>query len=222
MTIRLESRDPGVTTSDRSRSNLLGRWTIDPAHSSIAFTSRAFRLWTITGRRHCSGVIHLDELPAVGVIRFQQPSSLPVLTMTLDPAGPETKTADLNAMLYGPDVGAVRRRRWWTLHSQSLEILPSGAWRVMATLAAHGTPGLVELRLEVDPEQSRRDRLVLGGRGVLDRRALAIGRRAWRFDPTIRLDLAVRATRVETRASTESHEADLPHQHAALSRLQPR
>jgi hypothetical protein len=40
-----------------------------------------------------------------------------------------------------------------------------------------------------------------------------------RFDPTIRLDLAVRATRVETRTSTESHEADLHHQHAPLSRL---
>jgi len=219
MTTRLERRDPGTTTSGRPRSNLLGAWTIDRAHSSIAFTSRALRLWTITGRRHCSGVIHLDKLPPVGVIRFQQPSGLPVLTMALDPASLETEAADLNAMLSGPDSGAVRRHRWWTLHSESLEILPSGAWRVMATLTAHGTPGLVELRLEVDPEQSRRGWLVLRGRGVLDRRALAIGRRAWRLDPTVRLDLAVRATRVETRTSTESHEADLHHQHATLSRL---
>lgn len=154
MTIRLERREPGATTTDRPRSNLRGTWTIDPAHSSVAFTRRALRLWTITGRRHCTGVIHLDALPPVG---------------------------------------AVRQHRWWTLHSQSLEILPSGAWRVMATLTAYSTPGLVELRLEVDPEQSRRGWLVLRGRGVLDRRALAIGRRAWRFHPTIRLDLAVRA-----------------------------
>ena len=89
----------------------------------------------------------------------------------------------------------------------------------MATLTAHGTHGLVELCLEVDLEQSRPGWLVLRGRGMLDRRALAIGKRAWRFDPTIRLDLAVRATRVETRTSTESHEADLHHQHAPLSRL---
>ena len=122
-------------------------------------------------------------------------------------------------MPYGPDVGAVRRHRWWTLQSQSLEILHSGAWRVMATLTAHGTHGLVELCLEVDLEQSRPGWLVLRGQGVLDRRALAVGRRAWRFDPTIRLDLAVRATRVETRTSTKSHETGLHHQHAALSRL---
>jgi polyisoprenoid-binding protein YceI len=210
MTTRLERREPMATTSDRSPSNPLGTWTINPAHSSVAFTSSAFRLWTITGRWHCVGVIHLDELPPVGAIRFQQPSSLPVLTMALDPASLETGAADLNAMLSDPDVGAARRQRWWTLHSQSLEILSSGAWRVMAILTAHGTPGLVELRLEVDPEQSRPGWLVLRGRGVLDRQALAIGRPAWRFDPTIRLDLAVRATRVDTRASTESHEADLP------------
>jgi polyisoprenoid-binding protein YceI len=207
MTTRLERRDPGIATNDRPRSSPLGTWTIDPAHSRVAFTARALRLWTITGRRHCLGSIHLDELPAVGIIRFQQPSGRPVLTMALDPGSLETGAADLNAMLSGPDSGAIRQHRWWTLRSQSLEVLPTGAWRVMATLAAHGTPGLVELRLEVDPEQSRRDRLVLRGRGVLDRQAMAIGRRAWRFDPTIRIDLAVRATRVDTRTSTESHEA---------------
>jgi hypothetical protein len=78
----------------------------------------------------------------------------------------------------------------------------------MATLTAHSTPGLVELRLEVDPELSRRDWLVLRGRGVLDRRAFAIGKRVSSFDPTIRLDLAVHARRVETRASTERHQGD--------------
>lgn len=197
MTTRLKRRDPGTTT-DRPHPNPSGTWTIDPTHSSIAFTRRAFRLWTITGRRHCSGVIHLDELPPVGIIRFQQPSGLPVLTMTLDPACPETGTADLNAMLSGPDVGAVRRHRWWSLRSQSLEVLPSGAWRVMATLTAHGTHGLVELCLEVDPEQSRPGWLVLRGRGVLDRRPLATGKRASSVDPTIRLELAIHARRVET------------------------
>jgi YceI-like domain len=198
MTARLERRDPGTTT-DRPHPDPSGTWTIDPTHSIVAFTSRALRLWATTGRRHCSGVIHLDELPPVGVIRFQQPSGLPVLTMTLDPACPETETADLNAMLSGPDVGAVRRHRWWMLHSQSLEILPSGAWRVMATLTAYGTHGLVELCLEVDSEQSRPPGwLVLRGRGVLDRRALAIGKRASSLDPTIRLELAIHARRVKT------------------------
>jgi hypothetical protein len=111
-------------------------------------------------------------------------------------------------MLNGPDVGAVRQRRWWTLHSQSLEILPSGAWRVMATLTAHGTQGLVELCLEVDPEQSRPGWLVLRGRGVLDRRALATGKRASSLDPTIRLEVAIHARRVETSPNTGRHEGD--------------
>jgi hypothetical protein len=63
---------------------------------------------TITGRRRCLGVIHLDALPPVGDIRFQQPSGLPVLTMALAPASLEPGAAD--------------RQRWWTLHSRSLEI----------------------------------------------------------------------------------------------------
>ena len=53
--------------------------------------------------------------------------------------------------------------RWWTLRSQSLEFLPTGTWRVMATLTARGTAGLVEPRFEVDPKSSR-DVLVLRGR----------------------------------------------------------
>jgi hypothetical protein len=154
------------------------------------------------------GVIHLDELPPVGTIRFQQPSGHPILTMVFDPASLQTGDADLNAMLGGPDMGAVRRQRWWTLDSQSLEILPSGAWRVMATLTAHSTPGRVELGLEVDPKASGRDWLVLRGRGVLDRRAFATGKWASSFDPTIRLELAVHARRVETHPSTERRQED--------------
>jgi hypothetical protein len=72
----------------------------------------------------------------------------------------------------------------------------------MATLTAKGTQGLVELRLEVDPEASDCDWLVLSGRGVLDRRAFGMGNRASIFDPTIQLDLAVRARKVETGTST--------------------
>jgi hypothetical protein len=68
----------------------------------------------------------------------------------------------------------------------------------MATLTTHQTLGLVELRLAVDPEHSRGDWLVLRGRGVLDRRASATGKRAWSFDPTIRLELAVHAKRKES------------------------
>jgi hypothetical protein len=107
------------------------------------------------------GVIHLDELPPVGVICFQQPSGLPVLTMALDPASLEPGDADLDAMRCGPEG---LRHRWWTLRSESLEILPTGTWRVMATLTARATAGLVEPRFEVDPKSSR-DVLVLRGRG---------------------------------------------------------
>jgi hypothetical protein len=60
----------------------------------------------------------------------------------------------------------VRRHRWWTLRSESLEILPTDAWRIMAILTAAGTPGMVELHLEVDREASRPDWLVLRGRGA--------------------------------------------------------
>jgi pimeloyl-ACP methyl ester carboxylesterase len=69
------------------------------------------------------GVIDLDALPAVGVVCFQQPSGLPVLTMALAPAGLEPGDADR------------QQQWWWRLHSQSLEVLPGGVWRVMATLA---------------------------------------------------------------------------------------
>jgi hypothetical protein len=165
MTTRPERSEPGATSTDRSNLSLCGTWTIDPADSIISCAWRRLRLWTITGWLHCLGVIHLDELPPVGVVRFQQPSGLPLLTMALGPSSLQTEEADLNAMPGGPDVGAVWRQRWWTLDSQSLEILPSGAWRVMATLGTHRTSGLVELGPEVDPKASGRDWLLLWGRG---------------------------------------------------------
>ena len=183
MTTYLERREPGTTTN-RSHADLRGTWTIDPATSIVSFARRTLRLWTVTGRRHCLGVIHLDALPPAGVIRFQQPSDLPFLTMASDPASLETRDADW--------------RQPWALHSQSLELLPSGAWRVMATLTTHQTLGLVELRLEVDPKASGHDGLVLRGQGVLARRAFTIGKWASGLDPTIRLELAVRARRLAT------------------------
>jgi len=165
MTTLHERSEPGVTTINRSHPLPTGTWTIDPADSSISFAWRTLRLWTSTARLHGLGVIHLDELPSVGVIRFQQPSGLPVLTMALDPASVETGDAELDAMLRGPDVVDVMGPRWWTLHSESLEVLPNGTWRVMATLTDNGTAGLVELHLEVDTLASRRDWLVMRGRG---------------------------------------------------------
>src|SRR4029453_285855 len=122
-------------------------------------------------------VVDLDALPPVGDIRFQQPSGLPVLTMASAPASLEPGAAD--------------RQRWGTLHSHSLEILPGGAWRVMATLATHRTLGLVELRWEVPPEHRPRGWLVLRVGGVLDRRAFPTSRPAWSFDPMTRLELTV-------------------------------
>jgi polyisoprenoid-binding protein YceI len=217
MTTRLERREPGAITTDRSRSDLIGTWKVDPTDSIVSFAWRALWLWTVSGRSVCSGRIHLDELPPVGVIRFEQPSSLPVLTMALDPARLKTGAAELNALLWGRGVGAVRRQRWWTLHSQSLEILPSGAWRVIATLTAQG-PGLVELRLEADPKASGRDRLVLRGRGVLDRRAFAADKRASGFCPTIRLELAIRARRVLIHPSTERNEGEAAEREVELQR----
>jgi polyisoprenoid-binding protein YceI len=200
--------EPPSIDVDRPHPSPTGTWTIDPAQSSITFTWRRLRLWTITGRLHGMGVIHLDELPPVGVIRFQQPSGLPVLTMALDPASIETHHADLDARLRSPEGFDVLRHRWWTLRSESLEVLPTGTWRVMATLTARGTAALVELRFVVIPGASGPDGLALCGRGVLDRRAFGIGRQAWSLDPQIQLDLAVRAHRAAIRTRIQRQEGE--------------
>lgn len=199
MTMLRERSEPAVTAPDQVPSGPVGTWTVDPSHSSVTLAWRKHRLWTMTGRLHFVGVIHLDALPPVGVVQFEQRSGLPVLTIALDPASVETNDTDLDAMLGGPDVVDVRRPRWWTLHSESLEVLPSGAWRVMATLTANGTPRLVELHLEVDRGPSEPDWLVLRGRGVLDRRGSGMARPASAITPRIQLNLAVRARRVEDR-----------------------
>jgi GrpB-like predicted nucleotidyltransferase (UPF0157 family) len=157
---------------------------------------RKLRLWTVTGRLPCLGVVHLDHLPPVGVIRFKQPSGLPVLSMALAPANVETHDAHLFAMPPIPTAVDALRDRWWTLRSDSLEILPTGTWRIMARLTANGTASPVELFLEVDPAASSPDWLVLRGHGHLDRRAFGISGPVATFSPQIRLDLAVRARRV--------------------------
>jgi polyisoprenoid-binding protein YceI len=196
------------TAPNSSQPSPTGTWTIDPADSTVSVAWPKLRLWTITGRLHGMGVIHLDELPPVGVIRFEQPSGLPVLTMTLDPASVETHDADLDAMLRSPDYFDAVRHRWWTLRSESLEVLPTGTWRVMATLTARGTAAQVELRFTVIRRASSPDTLVLTGRGVLDRRAFGIGRQAWSFGPQIQLDLAVRANRAAIRTGIKRQEGE--------------
>ena len=117
--------------------------------------------------------------------------------MALDPASVQTHDPDLDTRLRGSEVFDVLLHRWWTLRSESLEVLPSGIWRVMAALTAIGTAGPVELRLEVDSTASSTDWLVLRGWGLLDRRALVIGSPVSTFNSQIRLELAVRARRVE-------------------------
>jgi polyisoprenoid-binding protein YceI len=196
------------TAANRSQPSPTGTWTIDPADSTVSFAWPKLRRWTSTGRLHGMGVIQLDGLPPVGVVRFEQPSGLPVLTMALDPASVDTGDADLDAMLGGPDYFDAVRHRWWTLRSESLEVLPTGTWRVMASLTARGTPALVELRFAVIPEASGPDTLVLRGRGVLDRRAFGIGKQAWSFGPQIQLDLAVRANRAAIRTRIQRQEGE--------------
>jgi hypothetical protein len=174
----------------------------------------------MTGRLQALGVINLDELPVVGDIRFQQPSGLPVLTMAWDPANVEAGDAGLEAMGCDPDVVDAVGPRWWTLHSESLEVLPSGAWRIMGTLTADGIAGLVELHLEVDSRASGRDWLVLRGRGMPDRRAFATGKWAVRVDPTIQLELAVRARRMETYPNSGRQE-EIPTRRQSVTAEEP-
>jgi polyisoprenoid-binding protein YceI len=197
-----------VPAPDSSQPSPVGTWIIDPADSTVSVAWPKLRLWTITGRLRGMGVIQLDGLPPAGVVRFQQPSGLPVLTMTLDPASVETGDADLDALLRGPDYFDAVRHRWWTLRSESLEVLPTGTWRVMATLTARGTAALVELRLEVDPQASGPDELVVRGRGVLERRAFGIGKQPWSLDPQLQLDLALRAHRAASRTRIKLQERE--------------
>ena len=157
MTMHGDRSAPAVTPTNPSPPTPTGIWTI------VSLAWRKHRLWNITGRLHCFGVIHLDELPPVGVVQFEPASELPVLTLALDPASVQPHHSDLNAILGGPD----------------------------------GTPGLVELHLEVDLEASSPNRLVLQGRGVLDPRGFAIARPMSTPTPHLRLELAVRARRVE-------------------------
>ena len=188
--------ESGSIAIDRPHPPPTASWTIDPADSSVTLAWRKLRLWTVTGRLHCLGVVHLDDLPPVGVIRFEQPSGLPVLSMALAPANVEAHDAYLVAMLRSPAAVDALRDRWWTLRSDSLEILPTGTWRVMTTLTANGTSGPVELFLEVDPAASSPGWLVLRGHGQLDRRGFGTGSPVSTLSPQIRLDLAVRARRV--------------------------
>jgi hypothetical protein len=124
--------EPGLTTINKSHPLPTGIWTIDPADSIVSFAWRTLRLWTVTGRLHGLGVVHLDDLPPVGVIRFEQPSGLPVLTMALDPASVDTGDADLAAMLRGPAVSAAcatgggpsAAKAW-----KSSPAEPGGSWR---------------------------------------------------------------------------------------------
>src|SRR4030095_2283421 len=161
MTLLYERSQPADTANGRATPDPIGTWTIDPAQSSVSIAFRKLRLWTINGRLHCIAVIHLEEFPPVGVIEFEQPSGLPVLTMALDPASVEPHDADLDAMLRSPDYFDAVRHRWWTLRSESLEVLPTGTWRVMATLTASGTTAQVELRFTVIPRASSPDTLAL-------------------------------------------------------------
>lgn len=115
--------------SNPSRSLPPGTWTIDPADSGVVLAWRTLGLWTTTSRLHGFGVLHLDALPPVGAISFHQASDLPVLTMALNPASGQ-RDPDLDGTS-GCDVSG---HQWWTLHSHSLEVLPTGSWRMTATL----------------------------------------------------------------------------------------
>jgi len=66
----------------RSHPPPTGTWTINPADTSVSLAWRKLGLWTVSGRLPCLDVVHLDDVPPVGVIRVQQPSGLPVRTIS--------------------------------------------------------------------------------------------------------------------------------------------
>ena len=55
-----------VPAPDRSHPSPVGTWTIDPADSTVSFAWPKLRLWSITGRLHCLGVIQLDGSHPLG------------------------------------------------------------------------------------------------------------------------------------------------------------
>ena len=191
MTLLHERSQPGVTTTGQAHPPPTGTWTIDPADSSVWFARRRLRLWTITGRLHSVGVIHLDELPPVGVIRFQQPSGLPVLTIALDPASIQTQ----QRLLADSDVGAVSSSGGGRCAARAWRSCPAASGESWPPSPPTAPQGLVELHLEIEPVPSDPDWLVLRGGGVLDRAAFA-GKRASNLGPQIRLELAVRARKL--------------------------
>jgi polyisoprenoid-binding protein YceI len=150
MTPNLDLSEPADAATERPPPGPIGTWTIDHTHSSVALTWRTPRLGTVTGRLHGLGIVHVAVLPPVGMIRFDRPAVLPVLTMALDPASVDSGDGHLDTALCGPGAFDVTRHRWWTLRSESLELLPTGAWQIMATLTARGTTALVEPRSEVE------------------------------------------------------------------------
>lgn len=81
MTPDLDLSEPADTATERPPPGPIGTWTIDHTHSSVALTWRKPRLGTVIGRLHCLGIVHVAVLPPVGVVRFDRPSALPVLTM---------------------------------------------------------------------------------------------------------------------------------------------
>jgi polyisoprenoid-binding protein YceI len=190
-----------ATSTGQPGSIFSGTWTIDPANSVISLEWRE-PVRTITGRLRGLGVIHVDELPLEGSTRFQQPSGLPVLTMTLDPASVETQDPGLNAMLRGADYFDAKRHPLWTLRSESLEISPDGTWHVVATLTIRGFSSAIGLHFDVDYEASSVDGLVMRGQGVLDRQTAGIGKHTPMLGADIHLNLAILARRAMAGAST--------------------
>jgi hypothetical protein len=195
-----------VTAPDRSHPSPLGTWTIDPADSTVSVAWPKLRRWTMTGRLHGMGVIQLDGLTRWG-------RSLPA---AIGPAGPDDDAGSSQP----PD-----RRRRPGRHpprprllgccaapvvdaaQPSLEVLPTGTWRVMATLTAPATTALVELPLRSSRGRAAPTRWCCEDRECsIDVPSASTGRPGASTPDPARL--AVRANRAALRTRIERQEGE--------------
>jgi polyisoprenoid-binding protein YceI len=127
-----------TTTTSTARPLAPGRWTLDPAHSSVGFTVRHLGVSKVRGRFAAfdADVVVGEDLAGTSV------------TATIDLASVDTGNADRDAHLLQPDMFDVAARP--TLGFRSTAVVEDGdGWRVEGELTLGGSTQPVVLAVEL-------------------------------------------------------------------------